>query len=185
MMPRMKRLSTAVLLACVAIGALGCKSRSRSQEQQETPAVDSVQPGIRVMQRPSATQQLRPVDPAAVRPLLPLSAPARMVAEPAPSANGAQLITTLCYDGLAPAEAAAELERALTELGWQGLNLRTHATRPEAALSAERGALRLTARIEPGSAQQCGDTPAKSFAELTLHQVPTTTGPGPDADAAP
>lgn len=189
MMPRMKRLSMTVLLACVATGALGCKSRSRSQEQQEAPAVEPARPGIRILQRPNARLQLRPVDPAEARPLLPLAAPARIVEEPSASANGAQLITTLCYDELAPADAAAELEGALTTLGWQNLNLRTHPTRPEAALSAEHGALRLTARIEPGTAAQCGDAPARAFAELTLHQVPTTTGPGPaagdDAAAAP
>ncbi|HUH05267.1 MAG TPA: hypothetical protein VML75_24880 [Kofleriaceae bacterium] len=181
----MIRLSMAVLLVCATTGALGCKSRSRSQEHQERPAVEPIQPAIKVMQRPNAGLQLRPVDPAVVGPLLPFAAPARVVKAPAPSANGAQLITTVCYDELEPAEAAAELERALTKLGWYGLSLRTHPTRPEAALSAERDALRLTARIEAGSAQLCGDTPAKGFAELTLHQVPTTTGPGPAADAAP
>lgn len=175
MMPRMKRLSFVVVLVCAT--AAGCKSRSRSQEHQEAPAPVAFEPAIKIMQRPSAVLQLRPVDPAEARAVLPLAAPARIVREPAPSANGAQLVTALCYDDLEPTAAAAELERALTALGWQGLSLRQHPSRPEAAVSGEHGALRLTGRIEAGAAQLCGDVPAKAFAELTLHQVLTNTGP--------
>jgi hypothetical protein len=190
MMPRMMRLSIAVVLACAMCGGLGCKSRSKSQAQQQEPNTGvTITPAIKVMQRPSATMQLGQVDPAAARAVLPLAAPARIVKEPTPSANGAQVVAVTCYDELAPEQVIGALQAELETLAWTGLSVRKHPERPEAALSGERQAMRLTARIEAGSAAQCGGTAARTFVELTMHRVLTDddarTEELPVPDAAP